>query len=122
MQDWGGDAVMTLEEGAAFLKVSETTVYQLARSGELPARKVGREWRFVKSQLVAYLNRGGESVENECVMMDEQGGEYMVKDGQEYVALWLPFSRKEKTEHICKAMERGTSVSELVTDYLKKTL
>lgn len=43
MNEWGGDAVMTLEEAAGFLKVSETTVYQLLRDGQLKARKVGRD-------------------------------------------------------------------------------
>lgn len=62
MQEWGGDAVMTLEDAADFLKVSSTTVYQLTRSGELPARKVGREWRFLKSQLVGYLKQGNDPV------------------------------------------------------------
>jgi excisionase family DNA binding protein len=89
MLEWGGDAVMTLEEAAAFLKVSETTVYQLVRSGELKARKVGREWRILKSQLVEFLKLEGEAIISDNVILaDEQnGGEYRIEEGQEKVAL-----------------------------------
>lgn len=122
MQEWGGDAVMTLEDAADFLKVSSTTVYQLTRSGELPARKVGREWRFVKSQLVSFLKHGGDTMTSTSVMTDEHGGEYKIENGQEYVALWLPVTREQKAEQIRKAAERGTTVSALVTQYLDDTL
>ena len=78
MNEWGGDAVMTLEEAAGFLKVSETTVYQLLRDGQLKARKVGREWRFLKSELVTYLKEGAD-MNNAKVMLDDiNGGEYRV--------------------------------------------
>lgn len=122
MEEWGGDAVMTLDDAADFLKISSTTIYQLVRAGEVPARKVGREWRFLKSQLVTYLKQGGDSMTNSSVMTDEQGGEYKIENGQEYVALWLPFSRAEKAEQIRKAAAQGTTVSAIVTTHLKEIL
>lgn len=42
---------------AGLLKVSTKTVLKLARLGELPARKVGREWRFERSALLDYVAR-----------------------------------------------------------------
>ena len=102
MLEWNGDAVMTLEEAASFLRVSETTVYQLVRSGELRARKVGREWRILKSQLVEFLKQDaapdttiqGVTIQDATILPDEDnGGEYRLEDGQEKVALWLPISR-----------------------------
>jgi excisionase family DNA binding protein len=116
MLEWNGDAVMTLEEAAGFLKVSETTVYQLVRSGELKARKVGREWRILKSQLVEYLKQGGESmIQDSAILADEaNGGEYRLEDGQEKVALWLPISRTEKAKLIERMTAKKTSMTELV--------
>ena len=38
--------VMTLREVASFLKVHPNTIYRLARSGKLPAFKMGTDWRF----------------------------------------------------------------------------
>ncbi len=49
------DEVMTPAEAAAFLKVSQKTVLRHARSGDLPGAKVGRSWRFCRSQLLSFL-------------------------------------------------------------------
>jgi excisionase family DNA binding protein len=121
MLDWGGDAVMTLEEGAAFLKVSETTVYQLVRSGELKARKVGREWRILKSQLVEFLKLEGETMISDNVILADEvnGGEYRLENGQEKVALWLPISRVEKTKLIERMTAKKVSMTELVMNAIK---
>jgi excisionase family DNA binding protein len=122
MLEWNGDAVMTLEEAAGFLKVSETTVYQLLRSGELKARKVGREWRILKSQLVEFLKQDGESmIQDSVILADESnGGEYRFEDGQEKVALWLPISRAEKTQLIERMSAKNTSMTELVMQAIRE--
>lgn len=50
------DTVLTVPEVAIFLKVSETTIYRLAKSGKLPARKVGGAWRFSQSAIQEWLH------------------------------------------------------------------
>lgn len=47
--------VLDATEAAVLLKVSTKTVLKLARSGDLPARKVGREWRFQTSALLDHV-------------------------------------------------------------------
>ncbi|MCG2767609.1 MAG: helix-turn-helix domain-containing protein [Anaerolineae bacterium] len=37
---------MTVREVAAYLRLSEMTVYRLAQEGAIPAAKIGRTWRF----------------------------------------------------------------------------
>lgn len=51
--------VLTAHEAADLLRVSTKTVLALARSGSLPGEKVGRAWRFVKSDVFAYV-RGSD--------------------------------------------------------------
>lgn len=53
-----GDEILTADEAAVFLKVSVKTLLRLARSGDLPASKIGRSWRFVRGDLVRFC--GGE--------------------------------------------------------------
>ncbi|GAA5532918.1 helix-turn-helix domain-containing protein [Deinococcus aluminii] len=116
------DEVLTLEELAAYLKVSETTAYALVRGGEIPGRKVGREWRFLKARVVDWLMKAGTEDDMEqsgMVRRDERGGEYKVENGQEYVALWLPMTREEKAAQLEKAAREDVNVSELVADYLR---
>jgi excisionase family DNA binding protein len=103
--------------------VSETTAYSLVRDGELPGRKVGREWRFLRARVFDWLAQAGTGddmqSDNGVVQRDELGGEFKVEGGREYVAMWLPISRAEKAAQLEKAAEEGTNVSELVADYLK---
>ena len=47
------DEVMTAREVADLLRMPVSTVYELARLGELPARRLGRTWRFLRPRLEA---------------------------------------------------------------------
>ena len=49
------DEVMTAREVADLLKMPVSTIYQLARRGELPARRLGRTWRFLRPRLEEML-------------------------------------------------------------------
>lgn len=58
------DIVLTTEEAAVLLRVSRKTVLGLASQGILPGRKVGRAWRFLRSDLVEFVRgerRHGEA-------------------------------------------------------------
>jgi uncharacterized protein len=47
--------IMTLEQTAEYLHLHPVTLRNKARRGELPAIKLGRQWRFVKAQLDEWL-------------------------------------------------------------------
>jgi excisionase family DNA binding protein len=49
------DEVMTAREVADLLRMPTSTVYELARRGELPARRLGRTWRFLRPRLEELL-------------------------------------------------------------------
>lgn len=49
--------VYTVEEVAQILRVSEATVRNLIERGDLPAFKVGNQWRVREKDLEAYMNR-----------------------------------------------------------------
>ena len=57
----GLDEILTTKQAATYLQVHETTVSQMASRGELPGRKVGRDWRFVRSELTAYIRYGRQA-------------------------------------------------------------
>ena len=48
--------VMTSVEAAEYLKMHVKTVCRLAKDGKIPARKVGSEWRFLRTVLDAWLS------------------------------------------------------------------
>jgi excisionase family DNA binding protein len=49
------DQVMTASEVAELLHLPVSTVYHLARQGKLPARRLGRTWRFLRPRLEELL-------------------------------------------------------------------
>jgi excisionase family DNA binding protein len=51
----GTPDVLTTAQLADFLKIEEDTVRKLARSGELPGRKIGRDWRFSRAAVLDWL-------------------------------------------------------------------
>lgn len=49
--------IMTIEEVAEYLRVSERTVYDWAQKGQLPGGKLGTTWRFKRSEIEHWVNR-----------------------------------------------------------------
>jgi len=47
--------VMTSQEAAEYLKMHVKTVCRLAKEGKIPAKKVGSEWRFLRTVLDSWL-------------------------------------------------------------------
>lgn len=50
--------ILNLEQAVEFLRVSEKTLIKLLREEHIPARKIGREWRFSKEALINWLASG----------------------------------------------------------------
>ena len=50
------DDILTIEEVAKYLRVSDRTVYDWAQKGEIPAGKIGTVWRFKKTEVENWVN------------------------------------------------------------------
>ena len=48
--------ILTVVEVARFLRVPKSTVYKLARVGELPASKIGKHWRFLRRDIHEWMH------------------------------------------------------------------
>ena len=49
------DQIMTLQEIAKYLKLTEKTAYRLAANKKLPGFKVGGSWRFKRDDLEVWI-------------------------------------------------------------------
>ena len=49
------DGFLTTEEVLEYLQVNLRTVYRLIKAGKIPAVRVGRQWRFRKTDIDAWL-------------------------------------------------------------------
>ncbi len=60
------DEILTVQEVARYLKLSQTTVWRWCNKGDLPAFKAGRVWRIHRADLekiVGQLDREGKKQE-----------------------------------------------------------
>jgi excisionase family DNA binding protein len=48
--------ILTVLDVARFLRVPKSTVYKLARVGELPASKIGKHWRFLRRDIQDWVH------------------------------------------------------------------
>lgn len=51
------EKVMTAEEAAEYLQINRNTIYQWARQGKIPCRKVGSKVYFSRSELDDWARR-----------------------------------------------------------------
>lgn len=49
------ESILTTEEVLEYLQINLRTVYRLIKAGKIPAIRVGRQWRFRKADLDAWL-------------------------------------------------------------------
>lgn len=49
------DEILTLEELAAFLKLSKSSLYKQLAQGKIPGQKIGRHWRFSRAAIDEWL-------------------------------------------------------------------
>jgi excisionase family DNA binding protein len=47
--------LMTAIETCRYLKITQRTLYRYLRSRQIPAFKLGKEWRFVRSDLEQWI-------------------------------------------------------------------
>ena len=50
--------ILNLEQAMELFGVSERTMLKLLREENVPARKIGREWRFSRAALLRWLGEG----------------------------------------------------------------
>jgi len=53
--------ILNIEEAAALLGVSVKTFNKVLHSERIPARKIGREWKFSRQALIDWVGSGDSS-------------------------------------------------------------
>ena len=62
--------VLNLAQAARFLNLREPMLQTLAEQGRVPARKVGKQWRFSRARLEKWLENG---IEPEIALLRQAG-------------------------------------------------
>ena len=62
--------IMTADQAAEFIGYAPVTVRKLARERQIPCRKMGKEWRFTRRQLIEWIETGGTSGDQSAMALD----------------------------------------------------
>jgi excisionase family DNA binding protein len=54
--------IVTAKEVGKYLKLSESTIYKLASSGEIPGFKIGDSWRFDMEEILLLIRKTKRNV------------------------------------------------------------
>ncbi len=57
--------VLTVQEVATYLRIDIRTVYRLAKRGDIPCIKIGRQWRFNRDDIKGLVSGGLRNRETE---------------------------------------------------------
>jgi excisionase family DNA binding protein len=63
--------LMTVEEVAGYLRVTKKTIYRLLKRGNIPATKVGRQWRFDKASINEWLRQKAVETKASILVVDD---------------------------------------------------
>lgn len=64
--------LMTVEEVADYLRVTEKTIYRLLKQGRISATKVGHQWRFDKASIDEWLRQKPAETKANIIVIDDE--------------------------------------------------
>ncbi len=65
------EELMTIQEVAAYLKMSQQTIYRMARQGKIPALKVRNRWRFRRNDIESWLTLENNSSRGQILIVND---------------------------------------------------
>ena len=115
------DDIITIEEVAKYLRVSERTVYDWAQKGEIPAGKIGTVWRFKKSEIEKWVNERLSS----NIKKEENNPEVIVKNilSPDRIVFINHTTKRDALVELANNLSTAPQVKysdELVTEILKR--
>lgn len=115
------DDILTIEEVAKYLRVSERTVYDWAQKGEIPAGKIGTVWRFKKSEIEKWVNERLSS----NIKKEESNPEVIVKNilSPDRIVFINHTTKRDALVELANNLSTAPQVKysdELVTEILKR--
>jgi excisionase family DNA binding protein len=65
------EELMTIQDVAAYLRMSQQTIYRMAQQGRIPALKVQNRWRFRRSDIESWLTPEDDGASRRVLVVDD---------------------------------------------------
>jgi PTS system nitrogen regulatory IIA component len=110
--DIGESEIMTIKDVSKYLKMNERTVYKLIQAGQIPAARLGKQWRLDKQKLNEWI--GFKMAE-----MPAEDLAHLEKDHKDAVIRIMPLLKEENIVFNFFATSKSQAIQKLV-DVLSK--
>lgn len=104
--------IMTIKEVSRYLKMNERTVYKLIQGGQIPAAKLGKQWRLNKEKLNEWLGFQMAELPSEDLA-------YLEKDHKESIIKIAPLLKEENVVFNFYANSKTQAIRKLVDIIVK---
>lgn len=104
--------IMTIKEVSKYLKMNERTVYKLIQGGQIPATKLGKQWRLNKEQLNEWLGFQVAELPTEDLV-------HLERDHKESVIKITPLLKEENIVFNFYAQSKTQVIQKLVDVIIK---
>ena len=58
--------LLTAKEASDMLRVPLSTLYRLTKKGQVKGFKVGKQWRYIKEDILKYFNTGYDFIQQQA--------------------------------------------------------
>lgn len=99
--------IMTIKEVSKYLKMNERTVYKLIQGGQIPAAKLGKQWRLNKEKLNEWLGFQMAELPSEDLA-------YIERDHKESIIKIAPLIKEENVVFNFYANSKTQAIQKLV--------
>jgi len=117
-----GKEVLSTEEACKLLGITRQTLYKLAEKGEVPVRKIGSRYKFVRSELLDYIHYKNVDFSNGEYRVWELRGDFATAGIKKMAKKTFKEFASNLEELIVNAYDGDATLVQVILDYDKKTL
>ncbi|UCB57565.1 MAG: ATP-binding protein [Candidatus Omnitrophota bacterium] len=114
--------IISTEEACQLLGMSRQTLYKLSTDGKVPSRKIGARYKFVKADLMDYINGKEKKVAEEDYKVWELTGDFATAGIKKMAKRTFQELASNIEELIVNAYDGDATLVQIILDYDKRTL
>ena len=116
------EEIISTEEACKLLGVTRQTLYKLCEKGEIPGRKVGSQYKFVKTAILDHVHKGKQVVDKEGYEIWELKGDFATAGIKKMAKRTFQEVASNIEELIVNAYDADATLVTVTLDYDKNTL
>jgi len=113
---------ISTEEARKILGVTRQTLYKLSEKGEIPSRKIGSRYKFIKSEILGYLNNKIADVDKNKYKVWELRGDFATAGIKKMARKTFQELASNIEEIIANAYDGDATLVQIILDYDKRAL